>query len=65
MIEITYTRKGRHFAFEIRTAITRVTSTGYHDIDKCQEAAREIAYFGAEGKTAIKEINLTDENIKR
>ena len=62
MIEITYTRNGHGFQFVITTAVARVVSNGYPDIDTCQDAAREIV-FSTHGRDKVKEI-FTAETLK-
>ena len=62
MIEITYTRNGHGFQFVITTAVARVISNGYPDMDTCQQAALEIA-IPTIGKDKIKEV-FTSETLK-
>lgn len=63
MIEITYTRNGHGFQFVITTAVARVISNGYPDMDTCQKAALEIAY-STHGRDKVKEI-FTAETSKK
>ena len=62
MTEITYTRNGNGYKFVITTAIARVVSDGYPDLEICRQAALEIA-IPAIGKDKIKEV-FTSETLK-